>query len=95
MTQSLSVCLLFCVPLFATFNSRPLLVEQILARTQTERLMKIYDLPTVSSTLEFATPRSRQQRSPCAVSVRSDSRSGSVKALRRDAGGIGGMRVDS
>jgi ribosome biogenesis GTPase A len=36
-------------------NSRPLLVEEILARTQTERLMKIYDLPTFSSTLEFLT----------------------------------------
>ena len=30
-------------------------VEEILARTQTERLMKIYDLPTFSSTLEFLT----------------------------------------
>ena len=36
-------------------NSRPLLVEEILARTQTERLMKIYDLSTFSSTLEFLT----------------------------------------
>jgi nuclear GTP-binding protein len=36
-------------------NSRPLLVEEILARTQTERLMKIPDLPTFSSTLEFLT----------------------------------------
>ena len=36
-------------------NSRPLLVEEILARTQRERLMKIYDLPTFSSTLEFLT----------------------------------------
>jgi nuclear GTP-binding protein len=36
-------------------NSRPLLVEEILARTQTERLMKIFDLPTFSSTLEFLT----------------------------------------
>ena len=36
-------------------NSRPLLVEDILARTQTERLMKIYDLPTFSSTLEVLT----------------------------------------
>ena len=31
------------------------LVEEILARTQTERLMKIYDLPTFSSTIEFLT----------------------------------------
>ena len=30
-------------------------VEEILARTQTERLMKIYDLPTFSSTLQFLT----------------------------------------
>ncbi|KAF8465798.1 P-loop containing nucleoside triphosphate hydrolase protein [Russula ochroleuca] len=30
-------------------------VEEILARTQTERLMKIYDLPLFSSTLEFLT----------------------------------------
>jgi nuclear GTP-binding protein len=30
-------------------------VEEILARTQTERLMKIYDLPMFSSTLEFLT----------------------------------------
>jgi len=30
-------------------------VEDILARTQTERLMKIYDLPSFSSTLEFLT----------------------------------------
>jgi nuclear GTP-binding protein len=29
------------------------LVEEILAQTQTERLMRIYDLPTFSSTLEF------------------------------------------
>ena len=36
-------------------NSRPLLVEEILARAQTERLMTIYDLPTFSSTLEFLT----------------------------------------
>jgi nuclear GTP-binding protein len=36
-------------------NSRPLVVEEILARTQTERLMKIYDLSTFSSTLEFLT----------------------------------------
>jgi hypothetical protein len=35
-------------------NSRPLLVEEILRRMQTERLMKI-DLPTLSSTLEFLT----------------------------------------
>jgi nuclear GTP-binding protein len=39
-------------PLF-DFNSRPLLVEEILARTQTKRLIKIYDLPTFSSTLEL------------------------------------------
>ena len=31
------------------------LVEEILARTETERLMKIYNLPTFSSTLEFLT----------------------------------------
>ena len=30
-------------------------VEEILARAQTKRLMKIYDLPTFSSTLEFLT----------------------------------------
>jgi len=30
-------------------------VEEILARTQTEKLMKIYNLPTFSSTLEFLT----------------------------------------
>ena len=30
-------------------------VEEILARTQTEKLMKIYDLPMFSSTLEFLT----------------------------------------
>ncbi|KAI0274481.1 P-loop containing nucleoside triphosphate hydrolase protein [Russula aff. rugulosa BPL654] len=30
-------------------------VEEILARTQTERLMKIYNLPTFTSTLEFLT----------------------------------------
>ena len=36
-------------------NSRPLLVEEILARAQTERLVTIYDLPTFSSTLEFLT----------------------------------------
>jgi hypothetical protein len=36
-------------------NSRPLLVEEILARTQTETLMKSYDLPTITSTLEFLT----------------------------------------
>jgi hypothetical protein len=36
-------------------NSSPLLVDEILARTQTEGLMKIYDLPTFSSTLEFLT----------------------------------------
>ena len=30
-------------------------VEEILARTQTERSMKIYDLPTFSSTLQFLT----------------------------------------
>ena len=41
--------------LLRDLNSRPLLVEEILARTQTERLMKIYDLPTFSSTLEFLT----------------------------------------
>jgi hypothetical protein len=34
-------------------NSRQLLVEEILTRMQTERLMKIYDLPTFSSMLEF------------------------------------------
>jgi hypothetical protein len=31
------------------------LVEEILARTETERLMKIYNLPTFSSMLEFET----------------------------------------
>jgi nuclear GTP-binding protein len=31
------------------------LVEEILARTETERLMRIYNLPTFSSTLEFLT----------------------------------------
>jgi hypothetical protein len=36
-------------------NSRPLLVEEILARAQTETLMTIYDLPTFSSTLVFLT----------------------------------------
>jgi len=36
-------------------NSRPLLVEEILARAQTERLMTICDLPTFSSTLELLT----------------------------------------
>ena len=42
--------------LLRDLDSRPLLVEEILARTQTEteRLMKIYDLPTFSS-LEFLT----------------------------------------
>ena len=40
--------------LLRDLDSRPLLVEEILARTQTERL-KIYDLPTFSSTLEFLT----------------------------------------
>jgi nuclear GTP-binding protein len=45
---------LLSVPLL-NLNSRPLLVEEILARTQTEILMKIFDLPTFSSTLEFLT----------------------------------------
>jgi hypothetical protein len=36
-------------------NSRPLLVEEILTRMQTESLMKIVDRPTFSSTLEFLT----------------------------------------
>ena len=40
--------------LLRDLNSRPLLFEEILARTQTERLMKIDDLPTFSS-LEFLT----------------------------------------
>jgi len=43
---SVSGCALLRVPLH-DLNSRPLLVEEILARTQTERLMKIYDLPTI------------------------------------------------
>jgi nuclear GTP-binding protein len=30
-------------------------VEEVVARTQTEKLMKIYNLPTFSSTLEFLT----------------------------------------
>jgi hypothetical protein len=33
----------------------PVLVEEILARMQTERLMKIYDLPTFSSVLKILT----------------------------------------
>ena len=36
-------------------NSGLSLVEEILARTQTGRLMKIHDLPALSSTLELLT----------------------------------------
>jgi hypothetical protein len=49
---SVGRCALLRAPLLY-LNWRPLPVEEILARTQTERLMKIYDLPTFSSTLEF------------------------------------------
>ncbi len=51
---SISMSALLRAPLL-DLNSRPLLVEEILARMQTERLMKIYDLPMFSSTLEFLT----------------------------------------
>ena len=37
---------------------------EILAWTQTERLMKIYDLPTFSSTLEFLTMLATEYRTP-------------------------------
>jgi nuclear GTP-binding protein len=44
-----------CISSRRDLISRLSLVEEILARTQTERLMKIYDLPMFSSTLEFLT----------------------------------------
>ena len=44
-----------CASPFRDLISRLPPVEEILARTQTERLMKIYDLPLFSSTLEFLT----------------------------------------
>jgi nuclear GTP-binding protein len=51
---SVGGCAFFPAPLRDLFSSL-LPVEEILARTQTERLMKIYNLPTFSSTLEFLT----------------------------------------
>jgi hypothetical protein len=55
MTQFPSVGVL----LFVLQSASPFLrlppVEEVLARTQTEKLVKIYNLPTFSSTLEFLT----------------------------------------
>ena len=45
---------LLCAPLL-DLNSRPLRVEEIFTRTQTERLMKIYHIPTFSSMPDFLT----------------------------------------
>jgi hypothetical protein len=47
-----------CAPLPTTLSDLDLgllLVEEILARAETKRLMKIYNLPTFSSMLEFLT----------------------------------------
>jgi nuclear GTP-binding protein len=51
---SVGECAPLCAPLCYPNSSLPL-VEDILARTEAERLMKIYSLPTFSSTLEFLT----------------------------------------
>ena len=77
----------FLYVLLRDLDSRPLLVEEILARTQTERLMKIYDLPTPSSTLEFltmlalSTGRLLRVSSPCFLSFKTQTHFLSFRAV--------------